>query len=68
MILRRYDHSLKYVCNDADQEFNQYDELLEENGTPMQLVESIEANAKHYLDIFAKAVDAVMPDPTREIK
>ncbi len=34
----------------------------------MNLVESIETNAKHYLDIFAKAIDAVMPDPTREIK
>ena len=34
----------------------------------MNLVASIEANAKHYLDIFAKAVDAVMPDPTRDIK
>ncbi|KAH8767159.1 MCM2/3/5 family-domain-containing protein [Hyaloscypha sp. PMI_1271] len=44
-----------------------YDQSLEENGTPMNLVESIEANAKHYLDIFAKAIDAAMPDPTREI-
>jgi DNA replication licensing factor MCM7 len=34
----------------------------------MNLVESIEANAKHYLDIFAKAIDIAMPDPTREIK
>ena len=46
----------------------QYDELLEENNTPLNLVSSIETNAKHYLDIFCKAVDKVMPDPTREIK
>jgi DNA replication licensing factor MCM7 len=46
----------------------QYDEALEENGTPMKLVSSIENNAKHYLDIFCKAVDKIMPDPTREIK
>ncbi|KAH8657561.1 MCM2/3/5 family-domain-containing protein [Tricladium varicosporioides] len=44
-----------------------YDDLLDENGTPMKLVESIETNAKHYLNIMAKAVDANMPDPTREI-
>jgi DNA replication licensing factor MCM7 len=47
---------------------SQYDDLLEENGTPLNLVASIETNAKHYLDIMAKAVDKVMPEPTREIK
>jgi DNA replication licensing factor MCM7 len=41
---------------------------LIQEGTPLQLVESIETNAKHYLDIMAKAVDKVMPEPTREIK
>ncbi|KAH8602628.1 MCM2/3/5 family-domain-containing protein [Bisporella sp. PMI_857] len=44
-----------------------YDEALDENGTPMKLVESIETNAKHYLDVMAKAVDKVMPEPNREI-
>lgn len=34
----------------------------------MRLVESIEANAKHYLDVMAKAVDKIMPAPSREIK
>ena len=47
---------------------SQYDDLLEENGTPLNLVASIETNAKHYLDIMAQAVDKVMPEPTREIK
>jgi DNA replication licensing factor MCM7 len=47
---------------------SQYDDLLQENGTPLNLVASIETNAKHYLDIMAKAVDKVMPEPTREIK
>lgn len=42
--------------------------MLEENGSPMNLVSSIEINAKHYLDIMSKAVDKVMPDATREIK
>ncbi|KAK6613783.1 MCM2/3/5 family protein [Botrytis cinerea] len=44
-----------------------YDDLLDEAGTPLNLVNSIETNAKHYLDILSKAVDAVMPQPTREI-
>lgn len=34
----------------------------------MKLVESIETNAKHYLDIMSKAVDKIMPPPTRELK
>ena len=46
----------------------QYEKVLVENGTPLNLVGSIETNAKHYLDIIAKAVDKVMPEPTREIK
>jgi DNA replication licensing factor MCM7 len=45
-----------------------HDEMLEENGTPLNLVSSIEINAKHYLDIMSKAVDKAMPQPTREIK
>ncbi|PSS12809.1 hypothetical protein M430DRAFT_20724 [Amorphotheca resinae ATCC 22711] len=44
-----------------------YDELLEQSGTPLNLVSSIETNAKHYLDIMARAVDKVMPAPTRDI-
>jgi hypothetical protein len=48
--------------------FTQYDQALEENGTPMNLVASIETNAKHYLDIMSKAVDNAMPPPSREIK
>lgn len=46
----------------------QYDQALEESGNPLNLVTSIEVNAKHYLDIMSKAVDKVMPDATREIK
>lgn len=42
--------------------------MLDDSGTPMNLVASIETNAKHYLDIMARAVDKVMPDATREIK
>ena len=49
-------------------DISQYDELLEESGQPLHLVSSIETNAKHYLDVLAKAVDAVMPHPNKEIE
>ena len=34
----------------------------------MHLVDSIETNAKHYLDVMSKAVDKLLPVPSREIK
>lgn len=49
-------------------DLGQYDQNLEENGTPLNLVSSIETNAKHYLDIMSKAVDNAMPPPDREVK
>ncbi|KAI9870686.1 MAG: Mcm2-7 hexameric complex component, partial [Pleopsidium flavum] len=33
----------------------------------LRLVESIERNAKHYIDILSQAVDKVMPKETREV-
>lgn len=33
----------------------------------LRLVESIERNAKHYIDILSQAVDKVMPKETKEI-
>ena len=33
----------------------------------LKLVESIERNAKHYVDILSQAVDKVMPKETKEI-
>ncbi|OKL60884.1 DNA replication licensing factor mcm7 [Talaromyces atroroseus] len=33
----------------------------------LKLVESIQANAKRYIDVFSEAVDAVMPRETKEI-
>lgn len=42
--------------------------MREESGDALNLVSSIEINAKHYLDIMSKAVDKVMPEATIEIK
>ncbi len=44
-----------------------YDNSLDENGTPMNLVSSIETNAKHYIEIFSQAVDNVMPPPSKDV-
>lgn len=33
----------------------------------LRLVDSIERNAKHYVDILSQAVDKVMPKETKEV-
>ena len=33
----------------------------------LRLVESIERNTKHYIDLFSEAVDKAMPKETKEI-
>ncbi|RKF64449.1 DNA replication licensing factor mcm7 [Erysiphe neolycopersici] len=63
-ISNRYEDQITIDLDDLAQ----YDRYLEENRISMKLVPSIEKNAKHYLDIMARAVDRVMPLPTREIK
>ncbi|PBP22620.1 MCM-domain-containing protein [Diplocarpon rosae] len=62
-IADRYDEEITIDLDDLAK----YDQMLEESGNPLNLVSSIEINAKHYLDIMSKAVDKVMPDATREI-
>nr|UWK20598.1 DNA replication licensing factor [Trichoderma protrudens] len=39
----------------------------EQTGEAMKLVDSIEMNTKHYVEIMARAVDNVMPQPSEEI-
>lgn len=34
----------------------------------MQLVDSIEMNTKHYVEIMSRAIDNVMPQPSEEVK
>ena len=33
----------------------------------LKLVESVETNTKHYVDLFSEAVDKIMPKPSKEI-
>lgn len=44
-----------------------YEQALEANQVFLNLVKSIETNTHHYIDILSNAVDAVMPEPTREM-
>ncbi|KAK3076598.1 Mcm2-7 hexameric complex component, partial [Coniosporium uncinatum] len=45
----------------------QYEKVLEEQGQDLKLVESIEKNAAHYIEILSRAVDSLMPEPTKEV-
>jgi len=46
--------------------FHQYENSLGDDAA-LKLVESVERNAKHYIDILSQAVDKVMPKETQEI-
>jgi DNA replication licensing factor MCM7 len=39
-----------------------------DNDESLRLVDSIELNTKHYVDIMSKAVDEVMPPPTADVR
>ena len=52
--------------NDALISSLQYEQNFAEEER-LRLVESIERNAKHYIDVFSQAVDKVMPKETKEI-
>lgn len=44
----------------------QYEEHAPEDMN-LRLVESIEKNAKHYLEVFSRAVDKIMPKESKHI-
>lgn len=41
----------------------QYEKTLSDEEQSLKLVESIETNAYHYIEILSRAVDKVMPQP-----
>ncbi len=45
----------------------QYEKGLAEADVHLNLIGSIELNAMHYIDIFARAVDKIMPKETQEV-
>ena len=57
----------KHRCRESLTKVAQYEKSLDEMDGGLKLVESIEKNAKHYIDILSQAVDKVMPKETRQI-
>jgi DNA replication licensing factor MCM7 len=45
---------------------SQFEKSLPDD-TNLKLVESIENNTKHYVDLFSEAVDGIMPKETEEL-
>ena len=39
-----------------------------QNDASLKLVQSIEMNTKHYVDIVSRAVDSAMPQPSTDVK
>lgn len=46
----------------------QYERATSDDEHNYRLIESIERNALHYIDIFSRAVDKCLPQPTKELK
>ncbi|TKX25214.1 DNA replication licensing factor mcm7 [Elsinoe australis] len=44
-----------------------YEKTLGDQANELRLVSSIEQNAQHYIEIFSRAVDKVLPEPQREL-
>lgn len=72
----KYLHTLQKVANrEQDTIFIELDDIfqwqnekfLESGGINADLVSIIEGNANHFLEIFCRAIDSIMPLPTKEI-
>ena len=60
------DRVTSQVLIDMD-DLKQYEDNLDDEGTSVQLVSSIEKNANHYVEILSRAVDKALPPPTRDV-
>ncbi|KAK4694948.1 DNA replication licensing factor MCM7, partial [Lecanoromycetidae sp. Uapishka_2] len=65
MLQKVADRQLNEVTIELDDLDNYEKSFGEDMG--LRLVDSVEQNAKHYIDILSKAVDKVMPKETKEI-
>jgi hypothetical protein len=65
-MLRQYVGPSRAYQHQADSQ--QYEKTAVDEDNNYRLVESIERNAHHYLEIFSRAVDKCLPPPTKEIK
>lgn len=46
----------------------QYERATVDEEHNFKLVDSIERNAQHYIEILSRAVDTCLPPPTRDLK
>lgn len=46
----------------------QYEKASSDDEHNYKLIESIERNAHHYIEIFSRAVDKCLPPPTRDLR
>ena len=61
------DRTTSQVLIDLD-DLSEYEKSRDDDGTDsLNLVTSIERNAHHYVEIISRAVDSVLPPPTREV-
>ncbi|KAL2161594.1 hypothetical protein VTH06DRAFT_8156 [Thermothelomyces fergusii] len=63
MLQQLADRKLSQVVVDLD-DLDAYEKELNEG---LKLVEWIEQNTKHYVEIFSRAVDKLMPEPSQDI-
>ncbi|KAK5133649.1 Mcm2-7 hexameric complex component [Meristemomyces frigidus] len=60
------DRTQSQILIDLD-DLDEYEKALDTDETgPLHLVESIERNAYHYIEIFSRAVDKALPPPIKE--
>lgn len=64
MLQKVADREISEICIELD-DLETFEKGMEDES--LRLVENIEVNAKHYIEILSLAVDKVMPRETQEI-
>ncbi|KAF3762564.1 MCM-domain-containing protein [Cryphonectria parasitica EP155] len=65
MMRQLADRKIDEVLVDLD-DVAQWEEEAGEDVAPLKLVQSIEGNAKHYVEILSRAIDESMPEPSAD--
>ncbi|KAF2480553.1 MCM2/3/5 family-domain-containing protein [Neohortaea acidophila] len=60
------DRTKSQILIDLD-DLRDYEAGLDQDGTSLHLVDSIEKNASHYIEILSRAADSLMPAPTTQL-
>ncbi|KAF1815404.1 MCM-domain-containing protein [Eremomyces bilateralis CBS 781.70] len=60
------DRKSSHVLIELD-DLDEYEKPYREQGQDFQLVSSIEGNAQHYIEIFSRAIDKVLPEQTADL-